>query len=290
MVLPDRRPHPASTSQLACVSPWVRGPLARHGKCTVPTRTAGKDARAPRGQRGFASLASRSSGNAGLPLTAAAARRRQCGGMEKHAARSGNTLEFLLAALQRRTVLGGEHTRAHVFGRQTAHQPLGLFERFMPVLRQQFGIGSRPVEVQGLDLHPRVAPGPSCVGQDAVRSEAGVLAAGGPGQVTQGLQPMVGLEHVDPIAHLEPAHQGKHLVGGPDPRGAESSPEVRVRRAGRSETRCPVPIRTARLHPPVRHALPQSRAVHAAPSPGNRPPPTDVDRQRNSPRRPPPCR
>lgn len=46
------------------------------------------------------------------------------------------------------------------------------------------------------------------------RTDPGVFATGGPGEIAQGLQPFTALDGVDPVTHLQPTHQRQNFVRG----------------------------------------------------------------------------
>ena len=48
--------------------------------------------------------------------------------------------------------------------------------------------------------------------ENRLRAETRVLAAGGPGQIAERLNPFVTVDDIDPVPHLEPSHKGEDLV------------------------------------------------------------------------------
>src|SRR5262249_26272591 len=82
-----------------------------------------------------------------------------------------------------------------------------------PAPGERTRIGRRTVEIEGRDLGCRVTRRARGVLEDARRAEAGILAAGGPGEVPEMLDLLAARERVDPVANLDPADQREHLVG-----------------------------------------------------------------------------
>jgi len=58
-------------------------------------------------------------------------------------------------------------------------------------------------------------------------TEPRVLAASGPGEIPEGLEEVVAVDHVDPVAHLEPTNERQYLIGG-QIEGMEGKAERRV--------------------------------------------------------------
>lgn len=90
----------------------------------------------------------------------------------------------------------------------------------------------------------RVPTGACGAFQDRRRAESRVLGARGPGEIAQGLEALVGRDHVDPVAHFQASQESEHLVRG-EIEGVERQPELRVT-LERKETRCRAPIPAGR--------------------------------------------
>src|SRR3990172_886448 len=82
----------------------------------------------------------------------------------------------------------------------------------MPNLRELRRVGRRTLEGERADLLGGVARRLARVLQDGGGTEPGVLAASGPGEIAEGLELLVAMDHVHPVAHLEPADEGQDFV------------------------------------------------------------------------------
>jgi len=77
----------------------------------------------------------------------------------------------------------------------------------MPDFRELHRIGGSTLERERQDLLGGVTRGLARVLQDGMRTETRVLPASGPGEITQRLELLVAMDHIHPVAYLEPADE-----------------------------------------------------------------------------------
>src|SRR5262249_34850124 len=96
---------------------------------------------------------------------------------------------------------------------QRGHDGLGGHQNGVPATRELASIRRRTGEREGEDLRLRIAT-PGRLLENGSSPERRILAAGGPGEISEGLDTLAGVDDVDPVADLEAPDQRQHLVRG----------------------------------------------------------------------------
>ena len=103
-------------------------------------------------------------------------------------------------------------------------------------------IRGRTVEGESVQFGGRVMPGTAGLLQHRERTEARVLAAGRPRQISQRLDSVMTGNQIDPVANFEPAHQRQDLVGR-QIKGVQHQPQLLMldqRKEPKSAVSCPL--------------------------------------------------